>query len=313
MKDDRPNAVTLLEELTGEILPRQEQVVTLAKQRLFTIPTGAERAIDHTETLATVLRTGGIFQFCSDDLPPAPKLFNGALTDLPPLPFPRVWYEIQIIDPGEGTKTPYLRILDLDGNYSAVLGFAILEITPATHWRILVPMLDWETLREAVTTNSYLFKALVVREWQVKADADGVTAHLGEDYKHSKISPEWKVYWERELTVLPEFLTQVVNTQGVTIEPTVFRRPVRRRFTARTGLEWPQIYTIRIGAIGDSDPNATSERNYRHRWLVRGHYRRHQNGQHLVPGKGQCAWVRPYVKGPEGAPWKGRPVYQVAA
>lgn len=50
--------------------------------------------------------------------------------------------------------------------------------------------------------------------------------------------------------------------------------------------------------------NTTMRREYKYRRMVRGHWRR-------LPEKSM--WIKAYIKGPAGAPWKGRPVYKVTA
>lgn len=63
-----------------------------------------------------------------------------------------------------------------------------------------------------------------------------------------------------------------------------------------------QPYWVSMSNSGREN-NGVSDRAYHCRWLVSGHWRRHKNGK--------LSWVRAYVKGPKGAPWKGRPVHLV--
>ena len=68
-------------------------------------------------------------------------------------------------------------------------------------------------------------------------------------------------------------------------------RPVKvidlRRLVHRSG----------SGVPGDGE----GDREYRHRWVVRGHWRQQAHG----PGRSlrRTTWVQPHVKGPEGAPF----------
>jgi hypothetical protein len=63
-----------------------------------------------------------------------------------------------------------------------------------------------------------------------------------------------------------------------------------------------RIIDLRAARGGDDpDREADGARNYRHRWMVRGHWRQQACGpqrSHRRP-----TWVPPHVKGPDGAPW----------
>jgi hypothetical protein len=107
---------------------------------------------------------------------------------------------------------------------------------------------------------------------------------------------------------LPEHLVHVLHTLGAKTSDYSIPRSQRRRFERRFGYEHPKFYRVDLRG-SDSEKSGISDWHYRHRWLVRGHYRLSEAGLHNVPGKGLCTWVRPYVKGPAGAPWKGRAVY----
>jgi hypothetical protein len=113
------------------------------------------------------------------------------------------------------------------------------------------------------------------------------------------------------LATFPEMLVNLLHTLGVVHEPIVAPRPRRREFKRRHGIEHPSLYWVHVRSTNPPEPGK-GDRQYRHRWLVRGHYRKHHAGSHHIPGKGICTWVRPYVKGPEVAPWKGRPIYTTA-
>jgi hypothetical protein len=61
-----------------------------------------------------------------------------------------------------------------------------------------------------------------------------------------------------------------------------------------------QPYWVSMADSG-STARGASDRTYHCRWLVSGHWRHYRTGDKT--------WIRAYVKGPKGAPWKGRPVH----
>lgn len=99
---------------------------------------------------------------------------------------------------------------------------------------------------------------------------------------------------------IPIEFAHLANARGVTVEEVAVHRSQRRRF-ARKKLIHPQVYFVYIDdEVVDSHPGH-GDREYHCRWMVRGHWRHYTSGKSV--------WVRPYIKGPAGAPWKGRPIY----
>ncbi|MBQ1064484.1 hypothetical protein [Micromonospora sp. C41] len=81
-----------------------------------------------------------------------------------------------------------------------------------------------------------------------------------------------------------------------------YDRAARRRIE-RQGQEPPAVRVItlrRQAAQGGSGEGA--DREWRHRWVVRGHWR-----QQWLPSRGvhRPTWIAPHMKGPEGAPLLG--------
>lgn len=78
-------------------------------------------------------------------------------------------------------------------------------------------------------------------------------------------------------------------------------RPTRRRLE-KAGLNYPEIRVIRLRTShGDGHDSGPGLVNWRHRWLVRGHWRQqfHPSDQSHRP-----LWIAPYVKGPDDKPLK---------
>lgn len=87
-----------------------------------------------------------------------------------------------------------------------------------------------------------------------------------------------------------------------------FKRGYERSYQQRP----PSVYFVDTSQAGENHSTGSGLREYSCRWLVRGHYRHTPHGGLLHPVTGQrSTWVRPHVKGPVGAPWKGRPVHLV--
>lgn len=313
---------SLILRCAGERLDAHEAIAALAKDPLYRARLVEERGQKETERAIfsnelwldtlTVLRTGGHFIFSCEDI--TPELVEVTLGSprsvLPPMPFPRMWLEIN--DPDLGLT----RILDLDGRPSLILGLALIEVTPCTHWEVLVPLLDQERGREldrSATEHDLIDWATAIRRWEIVVRDGSVQVLFGEQdlVDRDALPPNWAAMWERFLCVLPEVLVELVHLCGVTLMPQHLPRQTRREFHRRFGVSHPSLYWVHLGAATEGHPGS-GDRMFYHRWLVRGHYRRDARGGHEVPGKGLCVWVRPYIKGPDGAPWKGRGVYASA-
>lgn len=87
-------------------------------------------------------------------------------------------------------------------------------------------------------------------------------------------------------------------------EKQVTPRPERRR-TERAGLPPRDVRVIHLrrGVAGARDAEGgNSSREWRHRWVVRGHWRNHW---YPLLGDHRPKWIAPYLKGPDGAPLIG--------
>jgi hypothetical protein len=306
----------------GEYLSAQEVVAVKAKDPLWlsraalTLGSTTEKDIlmnaELFSDLATVLRTAGYFVFGEGDVWPsdADDLLPFDRDSLPPLPFPRMWLEMQ--DP----QFTLSRVVDLDGRESLLLGYGVIEIAPSSEWRIIVPMVDRERaleFRDAASEKEVLAASLAVRRWHLQVVEGRVRIGVSEeDVKLlEQLAQQHRLFWERFVFGAPELMVQLIHLSGANVQSVRAPRPRRREFQRRFGVEHPSVYWVHLGGATDAHPGS-GDRLFHHRWLVRGHYRLDPRGSHDVPGKGICAWVRPYVKGPEDAPWKGRPAYATA-
>jgi len=103
-------------------------------------------------------------------------------------------------------------------------------------------------------------------------------------------------------------LAQIISADKVPHEPIGFvsrqqRRHWKRKHPYVVTADKPRVYYVNLHAAGDtSHEKGDGSRVYHVRWLVRGHWRHYTNGR--------TTWIKAYVKGPVGAPWKGRPIYR---
>jgi hypothetical protein len=115
-------------------------------------------------------------------------------------------------------------------------------------------------------------------------------------------------------------LAQIISADRVPHEPVGFvSRQQKRKWKSKHPYvitsDKPRVYYVNLHAAGERKDHEEGDgsRVYHVRWLVRGHWR-HYGGGRTKDGKRTFAkkatWVKAYVKGPVGAPWKGRPVYR---
>lgn len=98
--------------------------------------------------------------------------------------------------------------------------------------------------------------------------------------------------------------------QRVAETETVMPDRAARRRAQREGKEPPPVRVISIRGVGAGGGAGDAQREYHHRWVVRGHWRMQPCG----PGRAlrRPTWVVPHVKGPDDAPLLGgEKVYSV--
>lgn len=98
--------------------------------------------------------------------------------------------------------------------------------------------------------------------------------------------------------------------QRVADTETVMPDRATRRRAQREGKEPPPVRVISIRGVEHGGTAGDGQREYRHRWMVRGHWRMQPCG----PGRAlrRPTWVVPHIAGPDGAPLLGgEKVYSV--
>lgn len=294
----------------GEKMPTDEERVKQALDHYET-PTaevpewlrGIPRnfAIDMMRNLrfTDLIRTGGVFV-----LDPADVVANmdmetmgrGYGDPLPPCPFPRMFFEFW-----DDESVGLVQFRDLDGEPAVLSGVGIVEVIPCRRWTVY-----WLMPSSLFGEDEY-----AIREYELLTEDGLVKYGTNEDeYANGPLDDREKLMWKAIAYEMPKLVVETVGILGAQREPVRVPRQHRRQVERKTGVAFPTIYRVDLRGAGDTDGEEYGgTREYRVRWIVRGHYRREPNGEYEVPGKGRCGWVRAHVKGPAGAPWRGRPIH----
>jgi len=98
--------------------------------------------------------------------------------------------------------------------------------------------------------------------------------------------------------------------QRVAESETVMPDRAARRRAQREGKEPPPVRVISIRGVGHGGSGGDGQREYHHRWMVRGHWRLQPCGPNRSLRR--PTWVVPHIKGPDDAPLLGgEKVYSV--
>jgi hypothetical protein len=333
----RTNAARVLAALaSGEQLPVGETPTDLCLDKFLELGThDAGGFLSAQEWLAGMARTAAIFQVPDEAL----EVFASTPPteiELPPLPYPRMWFDC--IDP-DGALKPFLRVEstlprlpEWEEDYEVRPGrmksdpmdaewFSVAEVVQGRSWDVAV---GWSPKPDddALTTPN-LGRVGGIGLWRLTSppDGEGLWAYeTGDPLNYTDR--------ERGLVGIPPLEPDeaeggaaafaracLLNAVHLVTARRVRHRPWpmprgQRKDLGRHGMAMPpRLYRVDLSEAGDIRRGA-SDREYHVRWLVRGHWRLAEGGGTYVPHKGgDCTWVRPYVKGPPDAPWKGRPVY----
>jgi hypothetical protein len=292
----------------GEVMPVDEAAVTTTLHPLF-----AHKKAGPPLIFAAMARTATLFLVDHGEYAEALASVEAAplLPELPPLPYPRIAVECledATWQMGDGER----HLLDL-------MLFFIAEMERGRSWTVVLLCREPKEDEDDFGQFQPWIDAYTIF-------SDGRVEHYfgpedvpdkGDYIDMTKVTTEVRVrvYAADDpraisMRAIPIEFAHIVNARGVTVEPVGIPRPQRRRFT-RNKLVHPQVYFVKIGGEDIEGHPGHGDRQYHCRWLVRGHYVRNEHGEFVIPGKGRCYWRRPYIKGPAGAPWRGRPVYVV--
>lgn len=209
---------------------------------------------------------------------------DGGPLELPPLPFPRIVFE-------SDEPHPWTVKNEQGDTLMRIEAVAIEEQVEGARW------------------HGALFYQLP--GVALNGDEERLSVLHAAEFVLTPSSIEWRGENERrgrEDTVRRAIVEAVhyIVAKGVTLTAVKASRQVRRA-NERKGLFMPeQVYWVRVSDEHIHAPTpGDGTREYHCRWLVRGHWRRIEQARRV--------WVRPYIKGPAGAPWRGRPIYHVTA
>lgn len=196
--------------------------------------------------------------------------------ELPPLPF-----EMIALEPSDGAGWVFGH-KDENGEVvpdEAAVSFMMLEeIEQGESW-VLESLMHRPGDAGGLNTLSWVRSVLNRGHGLVHED------NLGDDHE----------FYRRSANSVIQ-LIHLITANGTKQEAISPPRPQRRNWERKSGRKFPVVRLVVIG--GENNPseiNTETGRVYTHRWLVRGHWRNYQDGKRI--------WVRPYVKGPAGAPW----------
>jgi hypothetical protein len=298
----------MLRRLTATSLAVDEATVTTA---LTSMHVGEIATPDDRDALlAGLLRTATAFVVNVEDAPG----FAADLMDLswkpwdglPPLPFPRIWIECgspketgPVPFPTFGPSERYEGDDDVDwgsGDYGIGIvgdetGWVVVGLNEGAPLDFRPPRYPWD--EDAETS---------IRVATLAADASSHYPFSRDAQERERIVQETGIdpLVEAMNAQFAISLVQIIDVLGSRHVPLDVQRPHRRAHERRFGLPHPQVYFVDLRQAGEKKAGGGGHQ-YNHRWLVRGHW------SHLATGR--RTWVRPYVKGPAGAPWRGRPVY----
>lgn len=308
-------AAHMLLKRTHEELPVDELIVRQAMEDPLWTPDFISSAIDTNAVFLTVLRTGSIFILDEDEALPAISSLAPEMAAFPPLPFTRIWIELRGADGNAAPFASYERNngdpvgeadAALNGQSLQILGTGLVEVVQGQVWDLLTP---FALVRRGELPPLY---SVIGHRLTPKGFTE-------EDFKSaSAVLGEAAVRTQEAILSLAVTAAHLIVAENVPHEEYILPRHQRRRMER----EWnpyktykPKIYFVNLKAAGEKrkrNPGGVpGYREYHSRWLVRGHWRQYPD-KLGVGGRrwsGKRVWVKPYVKGPAGAPWRGRPIY----
>lgn len=312
--DDRPR----LRPPSGPAAERRLHAMQMLESVADIVPTGwaAEAALDRGalaipregvavmrafDQLVGLLRTGAMYLLHGREAEAALATDPPAMDVLPPLPFPRVWIE-SCGDYNEPVPFAVLASGGGDQREVLVFGVGIVETDPGRGWDVFLPLRfpdgpEWSVLGLHVSPTGI--------EWLLVED--------DEDRNGWRRAADVAWLLVRKLAI---GAVHLIAARNVPHDPVRLPRAQRKRIQrSPLGQGWTvgdRIYYVNLTASGErAEGTGDGGRVYGVRWLVSGHWR------HLDHGRARCTcctppraarWIHPYVKGPAGAPWKGRQV-----
>jgi len=297
----------------GQHTPVDEGIVTQALNPMW-VP-DLEDYSQHHALLLSMLRTASYYVLDADQCRDAVASMPPALPSFPPLPFRRIWIETQWTNENGGTgPSPYVSWEEdnSDGSVQQAdcLGIAINEVVRGREWQIFMPI----QMRVLFVDGD--------EEWVVSRNAVTCAFHVTphEILGPTPVGKSVKVWEDRHLAGLLQLAingAMLITAKGVPIRELKLPRHQRKRLQReRWAPSMPKLYYVDLINAAEADVEYGKGRIYRHRWLVQGHWRHVDSGDDLCTcwkhrhSPRVAKYIEPYVKGPPGAPWIGRPVHR---
>jgi hypothetical protein len=279
------------------------------------------------------LQTSAWFNIDSDMLDGVLQGADPTIDELPPLPFPRIALDARWAL--RGTRSPLFAVSleeSQDASHHLMHAQKVLypgdPVPDATYTLACATMIIFEIqqgmLWDVMTTMTYIdrhknwvrnptFFGFHVTSQQHLADHDGWRKYnmfgWSEDEKDTVV--EFDTFFGHlvwKTAVSAAHIITATNIRNVRVLPKRKQmRDLNRRH--RYAPIEARIYRVDINQ-NTLVTSGASDREFHCRWMVRGHYRRTAHGEYRHPVDGSPAsWVRAHIKGPAGAPWKGRPYH----
>ena len=190
------------------------------------------------------------------------------------------------------------------------LGIAINEAVRGREWQIFLPVRRTLSYSEDDEETQLSQHAMTLAFHVTPHEILGPTP-VGKTVK------EWRSDHLRGLLQLAINGAMLITARGVPKREMQLPRHQRKRIARqRWAPRMPKLYYVDLAEAGEEMETAPKSRTYHVRWLVSGHWRHLDNGESLCTcpkhrhSPRPATYIDPYVKGPPGAPWIGRPVHR---
>lgn len=283
--------------------------------------------------LRSILSTGGIYRLDGGENGTQGVLDSiwGGLpfTELPKLPYPRMWFEAR---DQHGQPCPLWRGNPPEDAWNRVdcgelWGIAISEISPGTAWAVV-----------AVRHSGWFYETHI--ELQKKGDeyerVDSDSGLMFDSHRYERLDREMIQYlppdqshlWIKDEEDRRRYdsesayrgammgwavtLVDIVTARNIDLRETFLPSRAVKQLTRAAPLKkfFSRVYDVSI-STSSSDAKDETGNYLTVRFMVRGHWRisDSERAEWVEAKEAHCIWIRAHIKGPPGAPWKGRPVY----
>jgi hypothetical protein len=286
----KPYILLMSEQVLGERLKADEATTTIALQHSFNT-FSLDSMSDVVKHARAMIRTGAIYLVPGDHMMEAIRHLP-PISELPPLPFPRIIVE------GTDNETDKPIVLFLSGEKAGKDGLGIklatiLEVRQGTEWNVVLVL--------SMKGGQEYFPFGLIHEDK------GLTTTLSKGFLDFYGDDPCKLHNMSDLQLSSIYLSgfvinlvHLITARNAPKERVELHRKQRQNFRRRYFIEAPSVYRIKLDQAGDRE--GFGGWHYKVRFLVCGHWRHYKSGRRV--------WVHAYIKGPAGAPWKGRPVHE---